>query len=132
MAKKGLTEAKSNPDLTVTYYLLLTVNVETQQFGQFLPTAVIWEVPLFATGTQSVKVLNKGSLVLDYDGRIVIDTARHQFVPAALTSDRPVDAAQIAPISPDKIRRYELSADTFVVTYLDASGKPTAIARWRR
>ncbi len=74
----------------------------------------------------------KGSLVLDYDGRIVIDTAKHQFVPAALTSDRPVDAAQIAPISPDKIRRYELSADTFVVTYLDASGKPTAIARWRR
>ena len=27
----------------------------------------------------------KGSLVLDYDGRIVIDTAKHQFVPAALT-----------------------------------------------
>jgi len=74
----------------------------------------------------------KGSLVLDYDGRIVIDTARHQFVPADLASDRPADLGQVAPIAPDKIRRYELSADTLVVTYLDASAQPTAIARWRR
>ena len=74
----------------------------------------------------------KGSLVLDYDGRIVIDTARHQFVPADLASDRPVDPGQIAPIAPDKIRRYELSADALIVTYVDASARPTAIARWRR
>ena len=74
----------------------------------------------------------KGSFVLDYDGRIVIDTARHQFVPADLASDRPVDLGQVAPIAPDKIRRYELSANALVVTYLDASGQPTAIARWRR
>ena len=105
--------------------------------GASRPVKAAGQLTYDAFGNMTVKgvieeAALKGSLVLDYDGRIVIDTAKHQFVPAALTSDRPVDPAQIAPISPDKIRRYELSADTFVVTYLDASGKPTAIARWRR
>jgi len=95
MAKKGLTEAKSNPDLTVTYYLLLTVNVETQQFGQFLPTAVIWEVPLYATGTQSMKVFNKGSLVLDF--------AAKSNTPDSIVW-RGVAEAQVEPDAPSKKR----------------------------
>ena len=72
------------------------------------------------------------TLVLDYDGRIVIDTAKHQFYSENLVSERPVDPGQVAPIAPDKVSRYELSADAFVVTYVDASGNPTAVARWRR
>jgi len=71
-------------------------------------------------------------LVLDYQGRILIDTAKQQFYPADLASDRPVEPGQGAAISPDKVRKYELTADSFVVTYLDAAGKPTAVARWRR
>ena len=72
------------------------------------------------------------TLVLDYDGRIVIDTAKHQFYSENLVSDRPVDPGQVAAIVPDKVRRYELSADAFVVTYADAKGNPTVVARWRR
>jgi hypothetical protein len=74
----------------------------------------------------------KDSLVIDYNGRITIDPVRHEFYPADLASDRPLDATQIAPISPDKVRKYELSANAFVVTYIDAAAKPTAVARWRR
>jgi hypothetical protein len=62
----------------------------------------------------------------------VIDTAKHQFYSENLVSDRPVDPGQLAPIATDRVRRYELSPDAFVVTYVDASGKPTAVARWRR
>lgn len=72
MAKRGLKEVPANPDLTVTYYLLLTVNVETQQFGQFVPSAVVWDLPLFPPATQSFKVLNRGSLVLDFAAKNAI------------------------------------------------------------
>ena len=71
-------------------------------------------------------------LVIDYQGRIFIDPAKREFYPADLVSLRPVEPGQGAAISPDKIRKYELSPDSFVVTYLDGSAKPTAIARWRR
>lgn len=74
----------------------------------------------------------RSPVVLDYQGRIFIDPVRHEFYPADLRSDRPVEPGQGAAIAPDKVRRYELTADSLVVTYLDASAKTTAIARWRR
>jgi hypothetical protein len=74
----------------------------------------------------------KDRLVLDYEGRIVIDTVLHEFRSVDLASDRPVDRDRIAMISPDNVRRYELSGDSLIVTYLDGSGNPTAVARWRR
>jgi hypothetical protein len=74
----------------------------------------------------------RGAVVLDYQGRIVIDRVKKEFYPADLTTDRPVEPGQIAPVSPDKVRRYELSGDSLVVTYLDASSRPTAVASWRR
>ena len=74
----------------------------------------------------------KDSIVLDFDGRIVIDTTRHEFRAEDLKSDRPVDQDRIAPISPDKVRRYELTGDSFVVTYLDQAGNPTAVTTWKR
>jgi len=72
------------------------------------------------------------TVVLDFNGRIVIDPVKHEFRPAALETDRPVDPDSIAPISPDKLRRYQLMGNSFVVTYLNASAAPTAIATWRR
>jgi hypothetical protein len=72
------------------------------------------------------------TLVLDYAGRIVIDAAKKEFRAADLKTDRPVDPGDIAKISPNTVRKFELSGDSFVVTYLDVSAKPTAIARWRR
>ena len=65
MKVRGLTEASTKPDLTVTYYLLLTINTETQTVGQFLPSTVMWGLPPFAPATQSFKVMNRGSLVID-------------------------------------------------------------------
>jgi len=74
----------------------------------------------------------RAPIVLDYQGRILIDTAKLQFYPADLASDRPVQPGQAESIAPDKVRKYELTEGTFVVTYLDASAKPTAVAHWRR
>jgi hypothetical protein len=74
----------------------------------------------------------KETLVIDYSGRITIDVVRHEFYPADLVTDRPVDQSQVMRISPDKVRRYELSGNEFVVTYLDASATPTAVITWRR
>jgi hypothetical protein len=53
------------PDLTVTYFLLLSTNVSTQSVGQFLPNYATWGVPLYAPTTQSIKFMNQGSLLLD-------------------------------------------------------------------
>ena len=89
-------------------------------FGNMTIRGVVEDKALFET------------LVLDYEGRIVIDPVKKEFRAAALTSDRPADPSQIGPVSPDKVRRYELTADTFVVTYVDASTGPTAVATWTR
>jgi hypothetical protein len=72
------------------------------------------------------------ALVLNYSGRIVIDPVKHEFYPQEFESDKPIDPARMAAVSLDKVRRYELTADRFVVTYLDASGKATAVAAWTR
>lgn len=75
---------------------------------------------------------NPNPIVIDYTGRIFIDPVKHEFYPADLKTDKPVEPSQITAISPDKVRRYELTPDSFVVTYLDAASKPTAVARWKR
>jgi hypothetical protein len=74
----------------------------------------------------------RGTLVLDYTGRIVIDVVKSTFYPQDLESDRPADPAEIGPISPDKVRRFELTGDSLVVTILDKTSKPTAVTRWHR
>ena len=65
-ASRGLRLATSAPDLTATYYLLLTTIMSTQEKGQFLPATVAWGIPPFAPATQSLTVMNRGSLVLDF------------------------------------------------------------------
>jgi len=72
MKARGLTEASGSlaPDLVAKYFLLLTLNVETQTVGQFLPANVYgWGLPLMAPATQSDKILNRGSLVLDFNSK---------------------------------------------------------------
>lgn len=65
MGRRGLEQASSDPDLTVTYYLFLTTGSEAQTMGQFLPGTTAWAMPPFAQSTQSLKIMNQGSLVLD-------------------------------------------------------------------
>ena len=40
MTRRGLKQAASAPDLTVTYFLLLSTNMSTQTMGQFLPATM--------------------------------------------------------------------------------------------
>ena len=66
LAKRGLSEAKGRPDLTVTYYLLLTSGVNAQTMGQFLSATPEWGLPPFPPATQSFKATNNGALVIDF------------------------------------------------------------------
>ena len=68
MASRGLTvaDASGTPQLYVNYYVLISTNQSRQTMGQFLPTVPEWGIPPFCYGaTQSLKVFEEGSLVLD-------------------------------------------------------------------
>jgi hypothetical protein len=75
----------------------------------------------------------KTPLLLEYSGRIVIDTAKKQFYPADLVEEgQKVDPKRIAAVSPDKARKYEITTDTLTITYMDKAGKPTAVSSWKK
>jgi len=66
LAKRKLQPAGTGtPDLEVTYYLLITLGMNSQYIGQFLPSVAEWGLPPFVGATQAVRVLEQGSLVLD-------------------------------------------------------------------
>lgn len=66
MARRGFVLAEGGePDVRVTYYLLLSVGSSAQQMGQFLPAVAAWGLPPFDGATQSVRAMVQGSLVLD-------------------------------------------------------------------
>ena len=69
MSRRGLQAAASMPDLLVAYYLLLSNTVSAQTLGQFVPVTPEWGLPPFPSQTQSLKILNTGSLVLDVSAR---------------------------------------------------------------
>jgi hypothetical protein len=72
MTRRGLQQTTSAPDLTVAYFLLLTLGSETQTVGQFLPATAMWGLPPFAPATQSLNFMNRGSLVLDLSAKGVV------------------------------------------------------------
>jgi hypothetical protein len=66
LGQRGLTLAEAGqPDLKLHYYLLVTVGMDAQVMGQFLPAVPEWGVPPFASATQSLNIVTRGSLVLD-------------------------------------------------------------------
>ena len=65
LASRKLQLTQANPDLTITYYLLLTIGSSSQTLGQFLPPVAEWGLPPFTPQTQSLTVAEQGSLVLD-------------------------------------------------------------------
>ena len=73
MPKRKLTKSDADAQLTLTYYLLLTMNLSGQTMGQFLPGTVSWGLPPFAQVTQSLELMNQGALVLDFstNGNVV-------------------------------------------------------------
>ena len=46
---RGLKQAESQPDLTLTYYLLLSTGTSAQTIGQFLPATSAWGLPSVST-----------------------------------------------------------------------------------
>jgi hypothetical protein len=73
MAKLKIQPASTDPGITVTYFLLLTNSTSAQTVGQFLPATLEWGLPPFDAATQSLKLMNRGSLVIDLNaaGKIV-------------------------------------------------------------
>ncbi len=64
--RRGLKSASDAPDLLLNYYLLLSTGTSAQTLGQFIPGPAAWGIPPFAPGTQSLEMINQGSLVLDF------------------------------------------------------------------
>ena len=73
LPRRGLQQATGTPDLTLTYYLLLTVGSSSQTLGQFLPSTAQWGLPPFSASTTSLEMIEQGSLVIDMsaNGRLV-------------------------------------------------------------
>jgi len=65
--QRGLSPAAAAaaPDLRFHYYLLVTVGVNAQVMGQFLPAVPEWGLPPFNAQTSAFSIVQTGSLVLD-------------------------------------------------------------------
>ena len=72
MTRRGLQQAASEPDLT--RHLLPAADDQHvgANDGQFLPATTAWGLPPFAQATQSLKMMNQGSLVLDLSAKGVV------------------------------------------------------------
>ena len=67
MPQRGLTAASGGAsDVTLAYYLLLATSMDAQMMGQFLPAVGFWGLPPFQGATQSLEMMNAGTLVLDF------------------------------------------------------------------
>lgn len=76
LAKRGFTKAAAGQpaDFTMAYFGLVSTNQQAQTMGQFLPGSTAWGIPPFLAVTQSLKIYEQGSLVLDVrrpDGNVV-------------------------------------------------------------
>ena len=69
MKRRNLQASTGTADVAVTYYVLLTTNMSAQTVGEFLPANTAWGLPPFPPATQSLKVMNRGSLVLDLSAK---------------------------------------------------------------
>lgn len=67
LIKKGFAKAAAGqaPDFLVAYFGLVSTNMDAQVIGQFIPGTMEWGIPPFEGRTQSLKIYEQGSLVLD-------------------------------------------------------------------
>jgi hypothetical protein len=66
LGARGLSQVDpSDAPLKMHYYVLVTVGFEAQTLGQFLPPITDWGLAPFAPVTQSLNVIQTGSIVLD-------------------------------------------------------------------
>ena len=91
LAKRKLHPAGTGtPDLEVTYYLLISVGMNAQYMGQFLPAVAAWGLPPFNAATQAVNVVEQGSLVLDImaDNKVVWRGVAQAEIKSGLTTEK--------------------------------------------
>jgi len=70
LQKRGFTQAGADaPDFLVTYWVLITAQMTSQEMGQFLPSVAYWGIPPFAPQTTAFSVYPEGALVLDVTSR---------------------------------------------------------------
>ena len=72
MLRRGFEPSSGAPDLTLTYYLLLSIGASAQTLGQFLPSVAQWGVPPFAPVSTSLELVEQGSLVIDISAKGVV------------------------------------------------------------
>jgi len=103
---RGLTQSTDSPHVTLKYYLLLTVGSSAQTIGQFLPAVTQWAMPPFLASTQSLKVIQQGSLALDFSAgsEIVWRGVAAAEIKPGITDER--RAALIREAIHDILRRY--------------------------
>src|SRR4029078_7208130 len=66
LEQRGLSAVSPRPpDVRVHYYLVVTIGVEAQTLGQFLPAMPEWDLPPFAPETTSIDMVQRGALVVD-------------------------------------------------------------------
>ena len=65
MSGRGMSHTIDAPDVTLKWYLLLSLGTESQTLGQFLPPVAQWGIPIFPPSTQSLKIIQQGSLAID-------------------------------------------------------------------
>jgi hypothetical protein len=65
MAARGMSHTIDEPAVTLKYYLVLTVGTSAQTLGQFLPVNAQFGIPYFSPSTQSLKIIQQGSLIID-------------------------------------------------------------------
>jgi hypothetical protein len=106
MPSRGLTHTVDSPDVTLKYYLLLTLGTESQTIGQFLPPVAQWGVPPFTASTQSLKVIQRGSLAIDVmsKGQIVWRGVGAAEIKPGVTQDKRAELIRVA--DRDILRRY--------------------------
>jgi len=106
MTRLKLPKATANPDVTVSYFLLLTTNQQSQSIGQFLPATLSWGLPLFPPATQSLKVLNQGALVLDLSAKDAVVWRGVAQAKIKIDTDREKRTALLREAVGDLLRRY--------------------------
>jgi hypothetical protein len=72
LAARGLTPAQGGPpDVYIYYYVLLTAGDSSQYMGQFVSPTMEWGLPPFQGATQSLKIYEQGSLILDLSSPVL-------------------------------------------------------------
>jgi len=69
MKRRGLALATAAPDVTLTYYLIMTAGTSAQTAGQFLPAVTDWGLPPFTPSTTALEAIEQGTLVLDLSAK---------------------------------------------------------------